>query len=69
MNVSTGISELLCQAEVDKMENIGRVTTRPTPEQNIFRFDIAMNDVSGVNKFQMKKLVFKGQENKYYRNE
>jgi hypothetical protein len=61
---STGISELSGQAEVDEMYIHGGTT----PKKDIFRFDIAMNNVSRVDELQMRKLVSK-QENKYNINE
>jgi len=52
---SAGISELSGQAEVNEIYNHGGTM----PKKNIFRFDIAMNNVSRVDELQVRKLVSK----------
>jgi hypothetical protein len=56
MDESTGILELPGQAKINKMDNIRVQGTRW--DKNVFGFDIAMNNVSGMNEFQMRKLMF-----------
>ena len=58
VNEGARITEPSGETEVDEMD---KVNGGAPPNKNIFGFDIAVNDVLRVDKFQMKKLV----ENKY----
>ena len=58
VNEGARITEPSGKTEVDEMD---KVNGGAPPNKNIFGFDIAVNDVLRVDKFQMKKLV----ENKY----
>ena len=46
--------ELSGETKVDEMDKANRGAP---PDKNILRFDIAVNDVLRVDKFQMEKLV------------
>jgi hypothetical protein len=54
MDESARITEPSGETEVDEMNMTNRGTS---PDKNILRFDIAMDDVSRVDIFQMEKLV------------
>ena len=54
VNEGTRITELSGETEVDEME---KVNGGALPNKNILRFDITVNDVLRVDKFQMEKLV------------
>lgn len=56
VNEGARIAEPSGETEVDEMDKTNGGTP---PDKNILRFDIAVNDVSRVNKFQMEKLVLK----------
>ena len=58
VNEGARIMEPSGETKVDEMD---KVNGGAPPNKNILRFDITVNDVSRVDKFQMKKLV----ENKY----
>jgi len=54
VNESARITEPSRETEVDEMNKTNRGTS---PDKNILRFDIAVDDVSRVDIFQMEKLV------------
>ena len=54
VNEGTRIMEPSGETEVDEME---KVNGGAPPDKNILRFDITVNDVLRVDKFQMEKLV------------
>ena len=54
MNEGARIAEPSGKTKVDEMD---KAKGGAPPNKNILRFDIAVNDVSRVDKFQMKKLV------------
>ena len=55
VNEGARIAEQSGKTEVDEMDKTNGGTP---PYKNIIGFDIAMNDVSGVDKFKMVKLVW-----------
>ena len=54
VNEGTRIAEPSGETEVEEME---KVNGGAPPDKNIFRFDITVNDVLRVDKFQMGELV------------
>jgi hypothetical protein len=54
VNEGARIAEPSGETEVNEMD---KANGRALPEKNILRFDIAVDDVSRVDKFQMGKLV------------
>lgn len=54
VNEGARIAEPSGKTEVDEMD---KMNGGAPADKNILRFDIAVNDVSGVDKFQMGKLV------------
>ena len=54
VNESARITEKSGETEVDEMD---KTDGGAPPDKNILRFDIAVNDVLRVDKFQMEKLV------------
>ena len=54
MNECARIAEPSGKTEVDEMD---KANGGAPPDKNIFRLDIAVNDVSRVDIFQMEKLV------------
>jgi len=54
VNEGVRVVELSGKTEVDEMDKANEGTS---PYKNIVGFDIAVNDVSGVDEFQMGELV------------
>jgi hypothetical protein len=54
VNEGARITEQSGETEVDEMD---KANGGAPPDKNILGFNIAVNDVSRVDKFQMKKLV------------
>jgi hypothetical protein len=54
VNEGARITEQSGETEVDEMD---KANGGAPPNENILGFDIAVNDVSRVDKFQMEKLV------------
>jgi len=59
--MSLGVAELLCETEID---NIDLVTTLADTHQEIVRFDIAMNEVAGVDVLDSRDLNIRTSGNK-----
>lgn len=55
MLFSFRVSILLCHAEVDHMNDVSSLGTRPT-DQEIVRFDIAIDEIFLVNRLDSRKL-------------
>jgi hypothetical protein len=55
VNEGARIAEPSGKTEVDEMD---KVNGGAPPDKNVLGFDIAVDDVSRVDKFQMVKLVF-----------
>jgi hypothetical protein len=56
VNEGARIAKPSCETEVDEMD---KANGGAPPDKNILGFDIAVNDVSRVDEFQMEKLVLK----------
>lgn len=59
MNECMGVSKLLGKAKVDQVNEVSR---EATSDKDIVRLDVEVDDVTRMDKFQMRNLGFKHQK-------